>query len=122
MKEFYIADCPRCENQVITSSFVVTSKQVKPKKTGELYLALTLGDRCGQLEAKMWDNVNTETINSFEQDDFVKIRGLINRFNGRFQLTIHKIRAMQETEVDFSDYLPRTSKDINELWSTLAGF
>jgi 3'-5' exoribonuclease len=122
MKDFYIADCPRCENQVITSSFVVTSKQVKPKKTGELYLALTLGDRCGQIEAKMWDNVNTETINSFEQDDFVKIRGLINRFNGRFQLTIHKIRTMQEAEVDFSDYLPRTPKDINVLWSTLAGF
>jgi 3'-5' exoribonuclease len=101
---------------------VVTSKQVKPKKTGELYLALTLGDRSGQLEAKMWDNVNTETINSFEQDDFVKIRGLINRFNGRFQLTIHKIRTMQEAEVDFSDYLPRTPKDINVLWSTLAGF
>ncbi|HKW76391.1 MAG TPA: OB-fold nucleic acid binding domain-containing protein, partial [Terriglobales bacterium] len=122
MKDFYIADCSRCENQVITSSFVVTSKQVKPKKTGELYLALTLADRSGQIEAKMWDNVNTETINSFEQDDFVKIRGLINRFNGRFQLTIHKIRTVQEAEVDFSDYLPRTPKDIGALWSTLAGF
>ncbi|MGH9569523.1 MAG: 3'-5' exoribonuclease YhaM family protein [Candidatus Angelobacter sp.] len=121
MKDFYIADSTRFENQVITSSFVVISKQAKPKKSGELYLALTLGDRTGHLEAKMWDNV-TDTISTFEQDDFVKIRGLINRFNGRFQLTIHKLRSMEEAEVDFSDYLPRTTKDIDALWGALGAF
>ena len=41
MKEFYIADALRFENQVVTSSFVVISKQAKPKKNGEPYLALT---------------------------------------------------------------------------------
>jgi 3'-5' exoribonuclease len=29
---------------------------------------------------------------------------------------------MQESEIDFSDYLPKTSKDIDELWGTLSGF
>jgi 3'-5' exoribonuclease len=57
MKEFFICDCARQENKVITSSFVVVGKQIKPKKTGEPYLALTLGDRSGQLEAKMCDYV-----------------------------------------------------------------
>jgi 3'-5' exoribonuclease len=121
MKEFYIADAVRFENQVITSSFVVVSKQAKPKKSGELYLALTLGDRTGHIDAKMWDNVN-DHINIFEQDDFVKIRGLVNKFNGRFQLTVHKLRSMQEAEVDFDDYLPRTDKDIAGLWQSLAGY
>ncbi|HSM85765.1 MAG TPA: OB-fold nucleic acid binding domain-containing protein [Candidatus Limnocylindrales bacterium] len=121
MKDFYICDCVRFENQVITSSFVVVSKQAKPKKSGELFLALTLADRTGHIEAKMWDNVN-DHINVFEQDDFVKVRGLVNRFNGRFQLTVHKLRSMQETEVDFDDYLPRTTKDIEGLWRTLGGF
>jgi 3'-5' exoribonuclease len=121
MKEFYIADSIRFENQVITSSFVVVSKQAKPKKSGELYLALTLGDRTGHLDAKMWDNVN-DHINIFEQDDFVKVRGLLNKFNGRFQLTLHKLRSMQDSEVDFDDYLPRTTKDISALWRTLGEF
>ena len=121
MKEFYIADAVRFENQVITSSFVVISKQAKPKKSGELYLALTLGDRTGHIEAKMWDNV-TDHINIFEQDDFVKIRGLLNKFNGRFQLTLHKLRSMQETEVEFEDYLPRTTKDIPSLWRSLGEY
>ena len=87
MKDFYICDAGQFENQVITSSFVVATKQVKPKKSGELYLALTVADRTGQLEAKMWDNVN-EHIGSFDQDDFVKIRGLLNKFNGRFQRAV----------------------------------
>src|ERR1051326_7061092 len=121
MKEFYICDCNLHENQVITSSFVVVSKQAKPKKSGELYLALTLGDRTGHIDAKMWDNVN-EHINIFEQDDFVKVRGLVNRFNGRYQLTVHKLRSMQEAEVDFDDYLPRTDKDIGALWWSLAEY
>src|ERR1041384_8077753 len=121
MKEFYISDAGRFENQVITSSFVVVSKQAKPKKSGDLYLAVTLADRTGHLDAKMWDNV-PEHLNVFEHDSFVKVRGLINRFNGRFQLTLHKVRSMQETEVDFSDYLPRTTKDVGELWQTVKDF
>jgi len=121
MKEFFLSDCCHHENKVITSSFVVTSKQVKPKKTGEPYLALTLGDRTGQIEAKMWDNVE-DAIDAFEQDDFLKVKGLLNKYKNRFQITIHKLRKLGESEIDFSDYLPKTTKDIGELWQTLAGF
>ena len=94
MKEFFISDCSQQENKIITSSFVVVSKQVKPKKTGEPYLALTLGDRTGQIEAKMWDNVE-DSLNAFEQDDFMKIKGLLNKYKNRFQITIHKLRRLQ---------------------------
>src|SRR6201993_768403 len=121
MKVFFIASCAEQENKVITPTFVVVSKQVKPKKSGEPYLALTLGDRTGQIEAKMWDNVE-EAIDVFEQDDFIKIKGLLNKYKNRFQITIHKLRKLGDAEVDFSDYLPKTTKDIGELWQTLAGF
>jgi 3'-5' exoribonuclease len=121
MKDFYIGDCARCENKVITSSFVVVAKQIKPKKTGEPYLALTLGDRTGQIEAKMWDNVD-EVLEAFEQEDFVKVKGLINKYKQRFQLTLHKVRKLGESEIDFADYLPKTTKDIDQLWQTLAGY
>ena len=121
MKEFFLSDCCRHENKIVVSSFVCISKQVKPKKTGEPYLALTLGDRSGQIEAKMWDNVE-DAIDGFEQDDFVKIKGLLNKYKNRFQITIHKLRKLGDAEIDFSDYLPKTTKDIGELWHTLAGF
>jgi len=121
MKDFFICDCVRHENKVITSSFVVVAKQIKPKKTGEPYLALTLGDRSGQIEAKMWDNVD-DVLDAFEQDDFLKIKGLINKYKNRFQLTIHKLRKLGESEIQFDDYLPKTTKNIEDLWQTLAAF
>ena len=121
MKDFYIADCARHENKIVTSTFVVVAKQIKPKKTGDPYLALTLGDRSGQLEAKMWDNVE-EVLEAFEQDDFLKVKGLVNKYKQRFQLTIHKLRKLGDSEIEFADYLPKTTNDIDELWRTLTGF
>jgi 3'-5' exoribonuclease len=121
MKDFYIRDCGQHENKVITTTFVVASKQIKPKKTGDLYIAMTLADRTGQIEAKVWDNVH-DVLDVFEQDDFIKVKGLLNKYNNRFQLTIHKLRKCEENEVDFSDYLPKTDKDVEQLWQTLREF
>jgi 3'-5' exoribonuclease len=121
MKEFYVADAAQFDNKIVTTSFVVASKQVKPKKNGEPYLALTLSDRTGQIDAKMWDNV-ADAIDTFDQDDFVKVRGLINKYNSRFQLTLYKIRPAGESEVDFEDYLPKCPRDVDELWRTLCEF
>ncbi len=121
MKDFYVRDAAQFENKVVTTSFVVVVKQVKPKKSGEPYLALTLGDRTGHIDAKVWDNV-AEIMPLFEQDDFVKVRGLINKYHSRFQLTVHTLKRLEGPEVDFSDYLPKTSKDVDELWRTLGEF
>jgi 3'-5' exoribonuclease len=121
MKEFYICDCARQENQTITSLFVVAVKQVKSKKNGELYLSMTLADRTGQLQANMWDNVG-DTISAFDQDDFVKVKGIVHKYNGRWQLTVHKMRKLGDSEIDYTDYLPKTPKDIEQLWRTLSDF
>lgn len=121
MKDFFIEQCAAHENQTITALFVVASKQVKPKKSGEPYLALTLSDRTGTIEAKMWDGV-PEAMHTFDQDDFIKVRGLINKYNNRFQLTIHKLRKCDEQEIDFTDYLPATKKNVEELWTKVAAY
>ena len=121
MKDFYVRDCQQHESQTITSSFVVASKQVKTKKNGDPYLAVTLADRTGQLQANMWDNVS-DAVNEFEQDDFVKVKGMVQKYNGRWQLTLHKVRKLGDAEIDYSDYLPKTSKDIDQLWRTLGEF
>ena len=109
MKEFYISDCARVENQTITSLFVVAAKQVKSKKNGELYLSIVLADRSGQLQANMWDNV-ADALNAFEQDDFVKVKGMVHKYNGRWQLTLHKVRKLGEQEIDYADYIPKPAR------------
>jgi 3'-5' exoribonuclease len=121
MKEFFLSDCIQFENQTFDTHFVVAAKQVKNKKDGAPYLALTLADRSGQIDAKMWDNC-AEAIATIEQDDFVKARGLLNKYNNKFQFTIHKIRKCDESEVDPGDFLPKTTKNIDELWARLGDY
>jgi len=105
-------------NQLVTTSFLVHSKEIRQKKTGELYLSLQLGDRTGELDAKMWDNV-TEVMDSFDRDDFVKVKGLVQVFHNRPQLTVHKVRRLDESEIDFADYFPASLRDPDEMWEEL---
>ena len=69
----------------------------------------------------MWDNV-ADALDAFEQDDFVKVKGVIHKYNGRWQITMHKVRKLGEQEIDYADYIPKTSKDIEQLWRTLGEF
>ncbi|HWE00248.1 MAG TPA: OB-fold nucleic acid binding domain-containing protein, partial [Bryobacteraceae bacterium] len=62
-------------NEVATAVFLVHSKEIRQKRTGEPYLSLLLGDRSGEIEARMWDNV-PDVMDTFERDDFVKVKGL----------------------------------------------
>ena len=105
-------------NQVVTTSFLVHSKEIRQKKSGEFYLSLLLGDRTGELDAKMWDNV-AEVLEAFDRDDFVKVKGLIQIFHNRPQLTVHKVRRMDDSEIDFTDYFPSSERDPEEMWLEL---
>src|SRR5690349_21485964 len=105
-------------NKVVTTSFLVHSKEIRQKKGGELYLSLLLGDRTGELDAKMWDNVG-EVIDDFERDDFVKVKGLVQVFHNRPQMTIHKMRRMDDSEIDYADYFPCSRRDPDEMWREL---
>jgi 3'-5' exoribonuclease len=117
MKEFLKDLQP---DQVHTTAFLVQQKEIRQKKSGEPYLSLILSDRSGEVDAKMWDNV-PEVIGTFDRDDFVKVKGLIQVYHNRLQLTVHKIRKMAEHEVDFTDYFPASERDPAEMWQELRG-
>src|ERR1700710_964895 len=63
MKEFYIADAARFDNEYVTSYFAISSLQVRERKQGGQYLALTLSDKTGTFEARMWEEF-AETLAS----------------------------------------------------------
>ena len=108
-------------NEPITAQFLVLSKEVRQKKgTNESYLSLQLGDRTGEIDAKMWDNV-AEVADTFERDDFVKVKGLCQLYQNRSQLTIHKLRKLEDHEVDFADYFPCSQRDSDEMFRELKG-
>src|SRR6266852_8812106 len=107
-------------NQNISTVLLVHNKEIRQKKTGEPYLSLSLGDRTGELDAKMWDNV-AEVMETFDRDDFVKVKGLIQIFHNRPQLTIHKMRRVGDHEVEFADYFPASERNPDEMLAQLRG-
>ena len=107
-------------NQSISTFFLVQNKEIRQKKTGEPYLSLSLGDRTGELDAKMWDNV-AEVMETFERDDFVKVKGMIQIFHNRPQLTIHKMRRAGDHEIEFADYFPASERNSDEMLGQLRG-
>jgi len=107
-------------NQVFNTTLLVHVKDVRQKKSGEPYLSLMLGDRTGEIDAKMWDNV-AEVIDTFERDDFVKVKALFQIFQNRPQLTIHKMSRVLDSEVDFADYFPASERDPLEMFAELKG-
>jgi 3'-5' exoribonuclease len=118
MKSPFVSDLK--PNQVITTTFLVHGKDVRQKKSGEPYLSLLLGDRTGDVDAKMWDNV-AEVMETFERDDFVKVKGLLQVFQNRLQLTIHKMSRVLDGDVDFADFFPASERDPAEMFAELRG-
>jgi 3'-5' exoribonuclease len=118
MKEIYVADVSKFENQAVVAFFAVRSKQLRSRKDGGQYLAVTLGDRTGQIESRMWENF-AEAVPGFEPGDVVKVRAEVCRYNDRFQLNLEKLRRANADEFELVDYVPQTQKDVDELWSAL---
>ncbi len=48
-------------------------------------------------------------MDTFDRDDFVKVKGLFQLYNNRPQFTVHKLRLVAESEVDFADFFPASA-------------
>jgi 3'-5' exoribonuclease len=60
-----------------------------------------------------------EIMDTFERDHFIKVRGQLQIYNTKPQFIIHKLRRMEDAEVDFADFFPASSRDPGEMWAEL---
>ncbi len=121
MKDFFVADAAKFDNATVTTYFVLSTFQARDKKQGGQYLALTLSDKTGSLEGRMWDDVS-EPLASCSEGCYVKVQGDISRYQGKFQITLKKLRLAAESEIDAADYQPSTKFDVEEMWTELRGY
>ncbi|MGA3162391.1 MAG: HD domain-containing protein [Terracidiphilus sp.] len=123
MKDIYIADLANFdEGRSFDGYFLVLAKQQRTTKANKPYLSLTLGDKTGQLEGRVWELGDPRIAKDFERGDVVKARGSASRFEDRLQMKIDQIRVALPNEVDKSDLLPSTACDVADLWRQLLGF
>jgi 3'-5' exoribonuclease len=120
MKDFYIADAARLENQPITSYFCLAAISARDRKGGQ-YLALTLSDKTGQFEARMWDDF-AEVLQTCANGCYVKVQGQVSKYQGKFQITISKMRPATDSEIDTADFIPTTQYDVAAMSAELRGY
>ncbi len=119
MKEFFVEDAPRFEGVLVTSYFLLSSISLRDKRgTGEQYLALMLSDKSGTLEARMWEEFAFAAATCAD-GCYVKVQGQISKYNGRFQMTLTRMRLAERTEIDPADFVPATKFNIEEMWGEL---
>ena len=90
-------------------------------KTGKEYENVILQDKTGSLDAKIWDP-HSMGIDEFDALDYVEVNGDVTVFNGQTQLSIKRARKISETDVDPTNYLPCTNKNIDEMMMELTKF
>lgn len=112
MKSPMIGDLAASQN--IHGVFLVQSKEVRQKKSGDPYLSLVLVDGSGTIEAKMWDNVGA-VMDTFEVDDFLRVKGETQVYQSRLQLTIYSMQREPDADVTLADFLPASKRDPDEM-------
>ncbi|MBR6396922.1 MAG: HD domain-containing protein [Lachnospiraceae bacterium] len=90
-------------------------------KTDKPYFSMTLQDKTGTIDAKVWD-IYSGGIGDFEALDFIYISGQVTKFQSALQLNIGRVRKCEEGEYNVADYMPTSEKDIEEMYSSLLTF
>ena len=122
MKDFFVADAAKFDGAAVTTFFAVSSLSIREKKTGGgQYLALTLSDKTGTLEARMWDEIASAAATCAE-GCYVKIQGQVQKYQGKYQITVQKMRLAATSEVEVADFVPATRFDVGEMWAELRGY
>lgn len=103
------------EDDRIIEHYLCKQKQSLKSRSGKTYLSLKLQDKTGVIDAKVWE-LNNE-IQSFEENQFIKIDGVVLTYQNELQLKINKIRKSSDGEYDAMNYIPCTSKDVNVLYN-----
>lgn len=117
MSRRYISQFGERDN--IDDVFVVTEKQLRPNKNGNLYLLMRLSDRTGTVNAMMW-NANDRTGRDFDSGDYVRIEGTTQHYNGNMQIIVSHVEPAEPGIVNEEELLQVDQQQGEKLMAKLA--
>lgn len=106
------------ENQNISDIYYCKKAELLTGKNGKNYYSVTLQDKTGVVDAKIFD-LGNPGIEDFDAGDYVKVEGLVTIFQGNVQLKIERIYRVQEGQYRVEDYMPCSEYDVEEMFSEL---
>ena len=109
------------EGERISEVYLCRHKQTAMTKAGKPYDSLTLQDKTGTLDAKIWD-VSSNGIEEFDSLDYIYVMGDVTSFQGSLQLNVKRVKKMAESDVNPADYLPVSEYNIEEMYQKLLAY
>ena len=109
------------EGDRVFDIYLCKHKQSAVTKNGKSYDNVILQDKTGTVDAKVWDP-NNPGIGEFDTLDYIEVYGEVTSFQNALQVNVKRIRKCQEGEYDPADYLPVSSKNIEEMYAELLGY
>jgi 3'-5' exoribonuclease len=108
------------EQEKVDQVFLVSEKQLRTNRNGNLYLQLRLSDRTGSLTGMLW-NANDALYRSFNNGDFLRTQGAVQLHNGALQMIVSRIERVDAGSVDEADFVTIADQEIAALTAKLAG-
>ena len=102
----------------VADIYLCKHMQVATTKNGKTYYSVTLQDKTGTVDAKVWEPYS-EGIDDFSDLDYIDVYGEVTSFNGALQINIKRARLCHDGEYDQSMYLPVSEKDNDEMFKEL---
>ncbi len=100
--------------ETVNQVFVANDKQLRPNRSGNLYLQIDLSDRSGSIPARVW-NANETLYKSFDNGDYVSVEGTAQLYQGAMQIIATKVRKVDPAEIDEADFAPLPAVAVDKL-------
>lgn len=101
----------------VSGVYVAKMKRLAMTKKGDPFLSLTLADRTGEIEARMWDRA--EAFSSvFAEGDILDVEGHASSFRDQVQVTLSSLKVSEDSG-DPTLFLEATPKDVNKMMTAL---
>ncbi len=105
------------ENDKILGCYLVKEKKVGTTRRGDPFLTLSLADKTGEIEAKVWDGVN-ELSSLFQEGDIIEVGGNAGSYRGKVQITVSRLDVVNE-EADPEIFFETSPFNASEMLASL---
>jgi RecG-like helicase len=89
--------------EVIHTVFRALGKEKHQSRGGKPYLSLSLVDRTGEIDGRVFDNVNAAD-SAFSNDDYLLVKGKVGTFHGKTQLVIDQLERLDPGPIDPAEF------------------
>jgi 3'-5' exoribonuclease len=98
--------------------YAVRAADVRQRRGGGPYLAVSLGDRTGEVTALVWQNVD-RLRDVLEPGNVVAIQGQVQRYHQQLQVVVRQAEVLALESVDQELFVRSSSVDPELLWGRL---